>query len=316
MSSPEIRVHNATFPQRPNFSGHETFTFRYPWLKKGVDGLKANASIFQTEEAIVELGVGKNMVASIRHWSLATRMIEEKEPEPGERRRGLGVSELARKLLNDRGWDPFLEDDATLWLLHWLLTSNRERATTWFFTFHVLREPEFTRASLLEELLRVAEENKWERVSKNTLESDISCFIRTYVAVKRGANSTLEDSLDCPLTNLGLVHADEKGERFRFNSRPKASLPPAIFAFALADFWERQRDSQNTLSVREIVHGVGSPGRAFRLNEDIVLSYLDKLTEVTKGGLTFEDTTLVRQVVRNGNVRPLTLLRGYYRDNE
>ncbi|RYZ84432.1 MAG: DUF4007 family protein, partial [Proteobacteria bacterium] len=97
---------------------------------------------------------------------------------------------------------------------------------------------------------------------------------------------------------------------------PKPSLPSAVFAFALADFWNRYRDSQNTLSVREIVHGMGSPGRAFRLDEDGVLSYLDAIADVTKGVLTFEDTSLVRQVVRHGNVKPLHILKGYYRDHE
>lgn len=316
MSNTDGRGSSLLLPAHPGFSGHETFTFRYPWLKKGMDGLRADANIFQSESAIMELGVGKNMVTSIRHWALATGMIEEGDFLPGERRRRLVPSELGKKLLNDRGWDPYLEDDATLWLLHWRLVSNRERATTWYFAFHVLREPEFTRASLVEELQRVAKEKKWDRVSQSTLEKDVSCFIRTYVSVKRGVTSTLEDTLDCPLTHLNLIQADEKGERFRFNGRPKPSLTAAVFAHTLADFWARHRNAQSTLSVREIVHGEGSPGRSFRLDEDGVLTYLDQLADVTKGELMFEDTALVRQVVRSGDLKPMSILNGYYRSYE
>jgi hypothetical protein len=44
------------------FSGHETFPFRYPWLKKGFDAVRADAGVFLREDAITTLGVGKNMV--------------------------------------------------------------------------------------------------------------------------------------------------------------------------------------------------------------------------------------------------------------
>jgi hypothetical protein len=300
---------------RGSFSGHETFTFRYPWLKKGADALRQDPGIFGAEDAIVELGVGKNMVSSIRHWCLTVGVAEE-SPAPGERRPALRVSDFGKKLLSERGWDPYLEDDATLWLLHWRLVTGGERATTWYAAFHLFREPEFTRATLTDELLRLAAERRWERVSRSTVESDVSCFVRTYVAVKRGVTSTLEDTLDCPLTQLGLILADAKGERFRFNARPKPSLPPAVFAAALADFWNTAHDRQNTLSLREIVHGEGSPGRAFRLDEDAALGYLDALADATAGAMAFDDTALIRQARRLAPADSFAILNRYYRAHE
>ena len=64
------------------FSGHETFPFRYPWLKKGFDAVSADGEVFQREDAITTLGVGKNMVRSIRHWCLAAGVIEEDRTDP------------------------------------------------------------------------------------------------------------------------------------------------------------------------------------------------------------------------------------------
>ena len=64
---------------RPTFGGHEKFVFRHGWLKKGVDGVKEDPLIFTHDEALVMLGVGKNMVRSIRHWCLATGLVEEKD---------------------------------------------------------------------------------------------------------------------------------------------------------------------------------------------------------------------------------------------
>ena len=58
-----------------SFSGHETFVFRYTWLKKAIDAVRVDPRVFGQDNAIVTLGVGKNMVRSIRHWGLATGVL-------------------------------------------------------------------------------------------------------------------------------------------------------------------------------------------------------------------------------------------------
>ena len=108
-----------TLPRAPSFSGHETFVFRYAWLKKGVDGLSKQSDIFLRDEAMVELGVGKNMVRSIRHWCLAARIVAEGEAPTSSRAKPLVMTEIGRKLFLDPAWDPFLEDDGSLWLIHY-----------------------------------------------------------------------------------------------------------------------------------------------------------------------------------------------------
>lgn len=300
-----------SLPLHPTFSGHETFPFRYAWLKKGLDGITRQPEIFGREDAIVTLGVGKNMVRSIRHWCLATQILEDGALLPN-RTRQLLPSELGRALFLEPGYDKYLEDEGTLWLLHWHLTTNARRATTWYWAFNLMREPEFTRESLMEGLKRVGQERMWTQVSENTLKSDVNCFLRTYVTGRRGPTSTAEESLDCPLTNLGLLL--NVGDRYRFNTEPKESLPPAIFVYALLHCWEERHRYQETLSLREIVYGEGSPGRIFRLDDDTVLGYLDTLTEITQGRLTFSDTVMIRQVARHGEIHKEEVLNAYYTD--
>jgi hypothetical protein len=58
------------------FSGHETFPFRYTWLPKGVTNLLKDPELFARDDALVTLGVGKNMVRFIRHWCTAAGAIE------------------------------------------------------------------------------------------------------------------------------------------------------------------------------------------------------------------------------------------------
>ena len=62
---------------RVSFAGHETFPFRYTWLKKGVDAVGKDPEVFGREDAMVTFGVGKNMVSSIRHWGLAVGTLDE-----------------------------------------------------------------------------------------------------------------------------------------------------------------------------------------------------------------------------------------------
>ena len=68
----------------PSFSGHQTFPFRYTWLKKGVDAVTEDPTIFSSENASVTLGVGKNMVSSIRHWCNVARLIETDNGQRGK----------------------------------------------------------------------------------------------------------------------------------------------------------------------------------------------------------------------------------------
>jgi hypothetical protein len=60
------------------FSGHETFICKQFWLKKGYDHITENKS-FQDDSAVVSLGVGRNMVASINYWLRAFNVINEKD---------------------------------------------------------------------------------------------------------------------------------------------------------------------------------------------------------------------------------------------
>ena len=90
------------------FSGHESFSCKSLWLKKGYDYLN-NGYNFRESDAVISLGVGKNMVSSIRYWLKAFGLTEEDE-----------LTEFADYIFSDKdGKDMFTEDLATLWLLHW-----------------------------------------------------------------------------------------------------------------------------------------------------------------------------------------------------
>ena len=297
-------------PFRKSFAGHETFAFRYSWLKKGVDNLEKDPELFQRDEGIVRLGVGKNMVRSIRHWCLATQVAYDEE---GTRGRSMRPSELGTKLLADGGWDPYLEDDATLWLLHWNLVSTGTRAATWYWAFNRFYEYAFTRPAMAESLTRHLQMLGWGDVSSLTLKRDVDCLVHTYLP-RRDVSIASDDPIGCPLTTLGLLVQEPDGDRLRFRVGPKHSLPALIFTYALVEFWRTTGSDTDELDVREIMSSEGSPALAFKLDEDSVLCYLDQLDGLTGGGLRFLDTPLTRSIIRKdaAALDPTRYLEAYY----
>ena len=297
-------------PFNKSFAGHQTFAFRYSWLKKGLDLIEKDSESFQHEDAVVRLGVGKNMVESIRHWCLATKVLEEVS---GNGSRSLRHTDLGNRLLKDNGWDPFLEDDATLWLVHWNLTSMGSRAATWYWAFNRFHEYGFTRATIVELLIRDLQTLGWSGISHSTLKRDIDCFVHTYLSPRTDI-AHIDDAIDCPLSNLGILVQEPDSERLRFRTGPKPTLPAAIFAYALAQYWDMRNNKSKTLEFREISRAEGSPGLIFKLDQESLLGYLDALKDVTSGYMIFEDTPLVRRVVRTEeqSIDPLLFLGDYY----
>ena len=92
------------------FSGHESFPCKSLWLKKGYDFVLSGKK-FSDPSAVIDLGVGKNMVASIRFWLRAFGITLNDN-----------IVWLGNYILNENdGKDKYLEDIATLWLFHFNL---------------------------------------------------------------------------------------------------------------------------------------------------------------------------------------------------
>jgi len=303
---------NPTTPEKINasFSGHETFPFRYTWLKKGVDAVRRKPTVFADDDATITLGVGKNMVRSIYHWCQATRLIEGDGTGPHHRRRFI-PTELSDKIFADDGFDPYLEDTATLWLIHWRLTTNVSRATTWYWAFSIFGQNEFSKDTFIAELIDWAERTPRNRVSENSIKRDVDCFLRTYVPSRLTKNTIIEDTFDCPLVELNLISNSPDGNTYRFHRGPKPSLPAEIFTAALSEFWEAF-SSESTLTFADIAYSQKSPGRTFQLDEDTLAEYFDKLENLTDGALYYDETAGMKQVHRNRKIAPMKLLNRYY----
>ena len=301
---------------KPSFGGHEKFVFRYGWLKKGVDALSKNPAVFTDDDALVVLGVGKNMVRSIRYWCLATGLFEEKRG-PGSGR-SLQLTDLATRLAVDDGWDPYLEDAGTLWLLHWQLASNLSRALIWHLTFCTYFEAEFTKKQLTAFTGKQLE-RQGISTTIGTIERDVDVCLRTYVtAIRNAVGGISEETLDCPLAELDLIRFTAEDNVYRFNVGPKVTLPTAIFGYALLMFLPEIARNRRTVAVDECIYRQGSPGQVFKLDENSVTEYLEALEVLTEGRLRLQETAGLRQLYLQHdtdgwfNTTALDLLGRYY----
>jgi hypothetical protein len=257
---------------RGQFSGHETFPLRYGWLNKAFDAVSSghpsrNGSLFSKDQAIAAFGVGKNMVSSIKHWALTSGIV-------GEAEGGFRATELGTLLMGTSGLDPYLESPSSLWLLHWNIASNAERATTWYWTFGCYSALVFDQGRLTLEICQLAKEQDWKRISPTTIKRDVECFVKTYASgSRRSASEITEDSLESPLSELALIRPTGFRGSYQFQRGPKPSLPDSIFVYALDAFW-RSHTAANTLSIEAVTYEPGSPGRIFKLDEDAVTERL------------------------------------------
>ena len=210
---------------RYTFSGHESFYCKSLWLKKGYDFVKAGYN-FNAEDAVVHLGVGKNMVAAIRYWLRAFGLLEESNP-----------TEIANFLFdNENGKDPYIEDLGTLWLLHYYLAKT-ELASIYklfFLDFHREKNNEFTREQLQLFLKRKNNETVYAHLyNENTVKRDIGVLLQNYVIPKQDKPN---EDFSALLLNLNLIRqSDSENKTLYFNIKGKSELIPEIFLYAVID---------------------------------------------------------------------------------
>ena len=208
----------ATRPEQSStfrFSGHETFACRHAWLPKAYRALQQKATALQDEDfAMVELGIGKNMVRSLRFW------VEAMGVATSSRGQGQALTQFAHDIFGKNGFDPYLEDIRTLWLLHWNLSSQVDGAPfAWRFLLNQWPHPELSRSEVLTAFSKESTRLDLSH-SKVTLAQHFDVFLHTYFSSK-SSNAGIEDSLDGPLVELLLLQpsGERKAEGGRWETR-------------------------------------------------------------------------------------------------
>jgi len=308
-------IEEQTDPHRAGFASagvgrHETFTPRYGWLKKGYDHFKRDPEVFGRDDAIELLGVGKNMVRAIRFWCRAFRLLE---PDPSSKSRSaMKTTELAEQMLAATGWDPYLEDPASLWLLHWQLFVPPYQAASWPLAFNYCTSSTFT-AGQMGALLRSAagEFPVLSRASERGFERDASCIIRMYSPPQANAQSEIV----CPFTELGLIRGCGDGRSFAFSLGPKRTLPPEVLLAASLSYASAGQVGSRSVTLATLAYGFNAPGRVFKLSETEVGRGLENAVKAVDGiYLTESLGKRLLQFEEDPDTLYWTTLQHYYRE--
>lgn len=265
------------------FSGHESFICKQSWLKKVFEFVTENRS-FGDDTAVVDLGVGKNMVNSLRYWGKAFDVLDEND-QP---------TELASYLLSDGGADPYLEDYASLWLLHYhLIKRNRFSIANLVFNEFRKERIEFSKDALLKFLIRKTSEVDSNSSNSKTLDKDAGVFFRMYSKPNWSEKIDVEDDFNGVLIDLGLLDRDKHrsqggrmAEWFKIESSLREDLPWQIVLYAILDRYP----DQESITFQELLVGENSPGAIFALSGEGLFDKIELMTQELPGGIVFSET--------------------------
>lgn len=293
----------------PKFSGHETFPLRYGWLYKSAKYLIENKKLSASspddaQRAIVELGVGKNMVSAIRYWAESCGVIEI------SRNSDQRVSDIGQYLLVKEGdllnpscsaQDPYLERIGSVWLVHFLLNFNEDELTSYRYFFNFSAMQNFEKEKLHLDISNDVNSLCGKEVKSATLKKDVDCFLHAYstksstsVKAKAKAKAINEDHFTSPLSELGLVKDLGKGFYSSLLDE-RNSLPTEIFVYALLRFLTQSKMS-DTSGFDSILSDQSSPGKIFRLSEKGLGIHLDNAVKMFPEIFAITDTQGMRQI--------------------
>src|SRR5690554_5053718 len=280
------------------FSGHDSFHCRQLWLKKGYDFVQEGKN-FNDDDAVIKLGVGKNMVSSIRFWLKAFNIIDNKDIP----------TEFGKRLFDDEnGYDPFLEDEASLWLLHYQLVKNGF-ASIYSIIFNEFRKEKlfFTKETFVKYVKRIGEGNPDLNFNENTIAKDFIVFANLYKS--NTESKDIEDSFSGILSEIELLKTTGKGkeEQFYIENTERDNLPGAVVLFTILD----NPNYGNSISLNSLEFDFNSPGSIFALNRSGLMNKISEIVSEFKD-ITFTDQAGIKELQFKKKSDAFTILDTYY----
>lgn len=240
--------------------GHESFSIREGWLTKGIIEVKNNDKIFSEKNATDILGMGTNMVKSLKFWLTTSNLIVE------DKKCSYKLSELGELIYK---YDLYLEDIFSLYLIHNEIVKNSEKAVVWNYFFYKSNLREFNKRELLEQLEYLFDAEKLEYNEKMLID-DINILLKTYANDEKNENP--EINFTCPLTELNLIKKINKDKYQRINSNVD-KLNVLIFYYCLLE----QCNEKTSISIDELIKSDNGIARTLNLSKNEINYYLEIL---------------------------------------
>lgn len=301
-----LQVPNLFNMSNLRFSGHETFFCRQQWLKKGYDYYKKAGSLTQAgnlSNAIVELGVGKNMVNSIEHWMKSFGIIVDDK-----------ISPQADLIFGAKGFDPYLEDEGTLWLLHFdLCTRKYASIYSMLFKDYILIKATntFSIDKLVRFLSRQHPESSKYNNSEITLNADIKVLLSMYSSKDIRTVKTIEDDFSALFLDLGLIseyNSDYNVEKhFVINRNGQTQIPSLLSYYLLIRNLEDS--GKATISFDEFFNEIAI---YLGLTVEGAETAIQNIVEIAGSALNYRDNSGIKEIQVKETIKSSEILKKYY----
>lgn len=263
------------------FGGHETFHLRSGWLTKGLMFVASRTGRDLSDPLVAdELGVGRNMAKSIKHWVQATGVAQKYSRDSA-----LEITPLGQVLLEN---DPYLQRDASWWALHINIVTQEAAAVAWSWFFNSYQQDRFDRLGCVEAFARAVESMDVRMPSMKTLSRDVQCLLQSYARPLPLERADPEDALDSPFRMLGLLVFHRDTELFE-RRQLKRRVPPEVLMYALSKM-VASRDQVSgvdeiDVSLADALSARNSPGRLLGLNIDSLSELVTAAEEELHGAI-------------------------------
>lgn len=247
---------------------HETFSIRKGWIHKGVKNILLYPRLF-TDKNINPcdvLGIGTNMVKSLRYWMTAVGIMEE--VSEGNQK----VQKLTRlgEIIDE--YDRYYEEDGTNWLIHYMLAKNEELATVWYWFFNVFKINSFNKQLFVRELSEFLHTEYDYDGSEKMLGDEFDCIIKTYCS--KGKDVSPEDINECPLTDLHLLEMSDNKD-YKKHTPDRDAIHPLIILAVISE--QAYISASREVLITDLLNKECNIGKIFNLDRATCFYYLEKL---------------------------------------
>ncbi|MWC31087.1 DUF4007 family protein [Paenibacillus sp. MMS18-CY102] len=287
------------------YARHQSFYIRDKWFSKGLRAVEQDNRFFFNEYAFETIGLGKNMVESLKYWLFAFNVLEEKVEEG---QRGHYLSELGRILYDN---DKLLQRNETLAILHYNLIRNiSDQSTVFDWYFNKYKETAVSKPELLNSFITWVSQNEPKGISEKSLKRDIDCLIQFYT--KTPDENDPEDVIFCPFFKLSLIKSEHSGEGFDTIKK----LVPEIDKIGIIPLYYTLLSYQisndvDLISVDEILNGDYLWGKTYNLSRNKVIEVLNVLTNHEHFPVEYVRTNNL-DYIKVPKIPPLELLKSEF----
>lgn len=246
--------------EKVKLKGHESFSIREGWLTKGLVETNKNEKIFSEKNSTDILGIGTNMVKSLKYWLLTANLIEETSKCKYD------LSELGKLIYK---YDLYMENIFTLYMVHLQIVLNEEKALIWNMFFNYCNFKEFSKREYVE-YIEYLLENENKDYNEKLLTDEINTFLKTYTNEEK--NSNPENNFTCPLTELELIKKIGRDKYQKNNSAMNKLSEYVVYWMIL-----QQCKNRKSIKIEELIMEKNSTAKMLNLDKTELNDYLEIL---------------------------------------